>query len=178
MPNLLRQLRKRNKWHWNQPLSWLDEGDVPADPLANLETTKNTLSVFEVDDDISKIERIAAAMAGQSTNGPEEFDYIIFDQSILSEVGIKILKSNGQTPDNEVNSWHYDLTEISVTKLASLAKHIVPSTKSRQILSKRVKEVFIENARMGKIQWDKVTIKKSEMDKLREEIEQKRSGNK
>lgn len=173
MPNLLRQLRKKNRWHWSQPLSWLDEGDVPADPLANLETKKNTLSVFEIDNDISRIERIAAAMAGQSNEGPKvEFEYVIFDQSILGEIGIKIVNSDGQTPDSEVNSWHRDLTELSVTKLSSLAKRIVPIAKSRQVLPKRVREVFIENVRAKNIQWDKVTIGKSEKDKLLAEIDQ------
>ncbi|GEM_PF-642040 len=177
MPTLLRQLRKKNRWFINAPLDWLEEGDVPADSLANLETKDNLLSVFQIDGDVEKnIKRIAAAFAGQSQKGAnEEFECVIFDSAVLGEIGITYVKSEGETPDKEVNSWHYDLIELSAAKLADLAKHLLPNSEPHRILAKEVLSSLIESGANDMIDWEKVTMPKKERDKILNEIEKRKN---
>ena len=158
MPRLLRHLRKKNRWQSDEPLLWLEEGDIPADPLDNLSTLQNKLSVFEVNDDLSRIERVAAAMATRKEL-IQEFDYIVFDQELLEEIGIAINLVGGDTPDNKANSWHRDLIQLSATKLVELAKRLVPTTEPDQILPKRIREVLINIVASGEIDWNQVNLK-------------------
>jgi len=62
MPLLLHTVRQ-NRWLKAEAKPWLDKGDVPADPIGDLRTNGNRLSVWELVPDRSNLERIVRAIA-------------------------------------------------------------------------------------------------------------------
>lgn len=161
MPKLFRALLKKNKWFWDGPLPWLEPGDIPADPLEHLTPNQFRLSVYEVNDDRSRIERVAAAIAAKRPGDIDNVEFVVFDQSILDEVGIQIdTAAPGDTCDAEVNIWHRDMINISANKLVAFAKRIVPTVQSDWVLAKKIHEVILESIRMSRYEWSKVNLKK------------------
>lgn len=104
-------------------MDWLPERELQADPLSDLGTNSNELSVYHVVIDESNLDRIIASFVANSEQ-LSHFDFAIFDENIISELGINIKKSKGELPDEQVNNWHSDLYELSATKLVILAKAI------------------------------------------------------
>lgn len=123
MPFILRTIRK-SRWYDSETLPWLPEGDIQADPLGDLVTKGNQLSVWLVDDDRSNLEQILTALAATRDHAAN-LDYLLFDLQILSETRIRIRQSMGGTPDKEVNDSHRDLVEVSSLRLVELVKRVL-----------------------------------------------------
>ena len=116
MPLLLRKIRK-NRW-----FLYLLEGEIPADPLVDLATSANRLSVWYIEADRSNLERVQVALA---SNGEyvSNFDYALFEDRLLEGLNVKISQTVGSTPDESANvEWHRDVEELSASKLAEIAK--------------------------------------------------------
>lgn len=139
MPLVLRQVRS-NRWYSREECPWLAEGELQADPLGDLQTNENMLSVWFVEDDKSNFRRIITALAA-NRDYVQNFDYILIDEWILHEIGIKFKNSEAVTPDEDANSkWHYDLIELSAQKLTYLAKAILDTAEPQRISKKQVKQ--------------------------------------
>lgn len=124
MPKFLRQVNQNN-WYVENIKPWLAKGDIPADSLKDVQTTKNELSLWLVYDDLSNLERLAAALVAHR-NYTKPFDYILFDVHIPDSLGIEFINKPGNTLDDEANnSWHYDLLTLSGAKLVSLIFAVV-----------------------------------------------------
>ena len=162
----MRALLKKLDWFLEEPISWLSTGDIPADPLGQLATKKNTLSVYEVNDDQYRIERVAAALAANRKD-IDTIEYFTFDQSILERVGISLRDVKGDTCDEEVNSWHRDMIEISGNNLLTFAKQVVQIIPSDFVVKPRVRELIIDSLRTDRYVYSKVQL--SSKDKLLEE---------
>lgn len=104
-------------------MSWLPDGELPADPLNDLGTQSNELSVYHITANRSNLDRVIAALAA-NTDNLSNIDFAVFDENVISELGIKIKKSKGKSPDDQVNNWHSDLYELTATKVLSLARAI------------------------------------------------------
>jgi hypothetical protein len=119
-PLLLRKIEK-NRW---MKMPYVPAGDVPADALRDLQTGSNNLSVWHVEEDSSNLERIVLAIAA-TRDAVTNLDYALFGYEVLAETNIKIKSSVGNSPDEIANAtWHRDLTELSVSQIANLAKAI------------------------------------------------------
>ena len=141
MPFLLRAIR-RNRWRPELP-TWLGSDDVPADPLGDLSTLDNKLSVWYVDDAQQNLGRVSAAIAA-GREKIDKLDYALIDIDTLTRLGSESKKTPGESPDDHANkNWHYDLHRLSGKALTSLAKAILPKTESRaRLLPKKVKELI------------------------------------
>lgn len=96
MPLVLRKIRK-SKWYKTERVSWLEEGQLQADALADLKTTNNELSVWHIEDDKSNLEEVVAALAA-NCDDVSNLDYALFDQQLLSEIDIRIKATKGGSP--------------------------------------------------------------------------------
>jgi hypothetical protein len=67
MPFILRTIRK-DRWYRIEDVPWLEEGDIHADPLADLNTKANELSVWLIEDDRSNLNRVVSALAATRTH--------------------------------------------------------------------------------------------------------------
>jgi hypothetical protein len=148
MPLLLRKVRQ-NRWYKEPAAPLLAVNDAPADCMADLGTQQNLLSVWEVSEDRSNVERIVRALAigGQSI---DHMGYVLFDRSLLDLTGIETIKSPGNTLDEAANPWHVDL-RVSAKKLALLANAILNHGESGAVLKKRLRELVAEGIRQKQI---------------------------
>lgn len=142
MPLLLRMVRE-NRWYKAEAADWLQRGDVPADPIGDLPTRKNQLSVYEVMPDRSNLERIVRALA-LTKDKVADTGFVLFDSELLPELGINTSASEpGQTPDREANGWHRDLTDLSGNRLVALTRAILERGESGTVLKKRLTELVL-----------------------------------
>ena len=147
MPLLLRTVRQ-NRWHKQTAQPFLDKDDVPADPLGDLRTTENRLSVWIVSEDRSNLERVVRAVAVLKDRIEAE-GYVLFDSKILDDAGIEVLDIPGGSPDKDANAWHQGDLVLSGNKLVALAKGILLHGNSGQILKLRMKELISEGVQQG-----------------------------
>jgi len=130
VPFLLRGIRK-GKWNKAYP-EWLADDEFPADPVCDFNTSRNMLSLYMVEDlSEHNISRTIAALAltkikpkHKDHQRIENYDYIAFDFGLISNIGMTLEKSDGQTLDEGINANHYNLIELSVQRLTILAREI------------------------------------------------------
>lgn len=142
MAKLLRKV-KQNRWYRTESQPLLDIGDVPADPLGDLSTSQNRLSVYRVDEGVANVERIARALAvgGQHL---DNVSYVLFNASILEKASIGLDPTDGATVDSVVNKCHADLTDLTGKKLVALTRLILLEGESDTVLKKRIVELVRE----------------------------------
>lgn len=137
---------------------WLPENYPLADALLDLKTEKNKLSVYQVGypasnlddlnlDENQELKRVIIALAS-NRKYVTNFDYTLIDLNLLKELGIVPHKSNGDTPDDYINrSHHYDIVELSVTKLLALAKLIQTERRWKRVKEAHVRKHLIAGAK-------------------------------
>ena len=147
MPKLLRKSENK-KWLPLEKATWLSQGDIQADPVGDLATKGNTLSLYELEDGQANLNRIIAALAATRGN-VQHFEYTLIERSDIESLGIKIKKTKGMTADEGVNDCHYDLFELSGYQIVSLAKMIFLKGARTQMLKDDVRKEIIESVRQG-----------------------------
>lgn len=135
MPLLLRAIRK-NRWYKDN-LPWLPEGDIQADPLGDLVTGSNTLSVWLVQDDKSNLNDVLLAL-GASKDTSSHLDYTIFDLNLLASIDIKLVINAGKTPYAKANCWHRDLVELTANKIIKLAESLLENAEIKRFPEKEM----------------------------------------
>ena len=145
-------LRVIRQSHWFN-LEWLPAGELQGDTLRDLQTSNNTLSVYEVrvEDDQ---ERVAVALAA-NRRYLAVLDYAIFDDSNFNSIGIIAEPREGETPDAVVNQRRYNLMNLTIGRLAYLAQEVSRGTHSR-IPEKVVKFRISEGIETGMISREKL----------------------
>lgn len=171
MSFLLRKIRK-NKWYKTETISWLLPGEFQSDPLCDLNTTENKLSVYRVEDDCSNLERVVSALAANCEK-IANFDCILFDEKILNNVGIKSEQTKGDTPDEVVNNCHLDLIELSALKLVELAKQALNQGEVKRFLPQDITELLVDSIQKGYINKAKMRLKSTEIEKIDKLIQDK-----
>lgn len=116
---LLRIIRT-NRWIAAQKsATWLQPGEIIADTMADFTTIEGKISLYRVNLDLSNLARIVAALAVNRDN-PDHFDYCTINFDTLTHAGFKLGQTPGKTRDEEVNSLHYDLIELTTQRLLEL----------------------------------------------------------
>ena len=153
MPLLLRAIRK-NRWYMSDDIPWLPKGEIQADPLGDLATGNNTLSVWQVEDDNSNLKQVIAALAS-NRDSISNLDYAVFDIDLLADTGIKVKINQGATPYEMANFWHRDLVELTATKLVKLAETMLIHSCRERIPEKTV------------LNWIKDAVENGQIDKTK-----------
>jgi hypothetical protein len=124
MPFYLRAINK-NRWRRSAPPPLLPEGDLPAQPLADLvPRPEENLSLWYIDDEKINLDRVAAAIAS-SRDRIDKLDYALFAQEVVGNLGITIVQSPGESPDEHANiSWHWEVIDLTASQVVRLAKEI------------------------------------------------------
>lgn len=162
VPFILRKIRK-SKWYKHERVPWLAEGELQADALGDLQTSNNELSVWQVEDDRSNLERIITALAANSDH-ISNLDYALFDAQVLLELNIQSKHSRGNTPDEEANVWHLDLIQLSAQKLMKLAKAIMTDGEKVRFLPKELLQSIRQAMTSGQI--DRAKLKQDVLVKV------------
>ncbi len=168
MAYLLRKIRK-SRWYRTKDIAWLPDNELQADALDDLRTTCNELSVYYIDENESNLDRVLAALAANADN-PSHVDFAIFDQTILSDIGISCKGSRGELPDEQVSNWHNDLYELSASKLLELALAIKATARIERKGYRQILELVAESLVIGRIDPARLKWKKKYIDKVDEII--------
>ncbi len=99
---------------------WLPEGELVADTLKELRTTRGALSVYKVDSNKQNFDRVISAYAC-TRNSLKDIDYVLLPLEVI-EATFDISATPGQTADDEVNIMHLDIIHLSASKLLILAR--------------------------------------------------------
>ena len=121
MKQFLRSIRE-SKWLNCSNTDEYKKGDLRGDALVTIKTSCCQLSVFRVNDGNDR-QRVITALAATRDN-VDRLDYAIFEDSALNLLGITVEKTYGHTPDVVANELHYQLGELTATRLAQLAEII------------------------------------------------------
>ena len=149
MPLLLRKVTKP-KWNHSLDLSWLRQGEMPADPMADLKTEDNKLSLWHVEDDESNLDQVVTAIAA-TRDYLDNVDYVLLDQRDMLHLDIHVAKTTGDTPLSEANLWHCDLTHLSAHKLVELAEVMWERCRIERRLKKAVRRLLVGAVESGRI---------------------------
>lgn len=170
MSLILRVIRQHR---WDRPASgdWLDDDDVPADPMADFaNTNENRLPIWLVDDEKTNLKQIVVAMAGNREK-LDKLDYVLFPQAYLDAAEIVREVAHGDTPDNEANAWHRDLVKLSANKVVALMKMVWKRDNEQERIAKAdVRAGIVDAVLEGRIPLRKLSRK------LRAAIEPLSSG--
>jgi hypothetical protein len=148
----LRKIRF-NKWYPREEYPWLRDGELQADPIGDLATSRGNLSVWCMEDSESNLDRIITALAA-NCDSLAALDYILFSDEILSRLGIEIERSEATTPDEGVNRWHRDLVRLSAQKLVKLATAIVDNMDNlepKRVPKNHIRRLISEAVDSGRI---------------------------
>ena len=135
MSSFLRLIRG-GRWLKFPDVDWLQDGELQGDAFSDLQTSGGKLSIFKVDDETDK-QRVVIALAA-NRDDVDVLDYAVFEDSNLASQGIVPDIQEGETPDKEANQLHYELRNMTVTRLAQLAE-VVAAGEHKRILKKQIK---------------------------------------
>jgi hypothetical protein len=105
---------------WVEAQAELD-APVPADPLGDLRTDNNELSVWEVADDLADLDDLIAAMASVFESLSSCDVALVSEDSVLSR-GIGWRSSRGHTRIARAEARHRDLHSLTGVDLVSIAE--------------------------------------------------------
>ena len=141
MPRFLRKVRKAR---WASP-SWVTEREAShrqGDALIDLSTTKNCLSVYQVDSD-EKLRQVVTGLAAGSDN-LGHVDYMIIEGELLDVIGLQAIPSDGETPHAEANLLHRDIVDLTADDILNLT-HSISADDVCRVLRPKVR-VLIQHA--------------------------------
>ena len=162
MAFIFRQVRK-NRWYKGEAESSLSIDDVPADPLGDLQTKSNELSIWFIDDEKSNLEQVASALAA-GRDSSANLDYALLDFKYFGKLKFKHKSSRGGTLDNRINEYHIDIIELSGRKLVRLAKTFFRYAEIQRMPEKKVLELIKKAIQSQQI--DSTKIKSAIIEKI------------
>ncbi|MDR1089538.1 MAG: hypothetical protein LBL79_00545 [Prevotella sp.] len=106
--------------------------DIKEPPTADaitgcLRTTKNTLSVWRINNEAELEEAVLAIAAGQDRL--ETIDVVMLDDDYFVKCDIVIEETEGLTPVVDLKNTHVDLCSLDFWSIGMVAEHIVESIK-------------------------------------------------
>ncbi len=147
-------VRRINRAKWNQN-NIEDKDDVQADAITGcLRTSTNDLSVWKIKDEAGLNDAILALITGKRQEKLSTLHYILIDESIISEKGLILNKTNGDTAVSELVETHLDISELTYKKLGIVKSIVLDSIKSKQSSSfsrKQLKELITEAISGGRL---------------------------
>jgi len=152
LPFIIRVSRNKNNWIIPEQF---EDGQIPGDVLKDLNTEKNTLSLFRLENK-EALKRFVPAFAS-SRNKEDKFDYILFDSALLKDFEPYFDESKkSNLPDHEVNKWHFDITTLSAQNILSLAEKLINNSERCRISVKDVNKQIIKAVDAGWVQLEDI----------------------
>jgi len=146
---------------------WLNPQDIPADPLGDLKTDGNSLSIWQIEDDKSNLEYILVGLIANRAK-IDKLEYGLFNPQVPNNLGIYVDdKELGKLPIPEINGFHRNLTLLSADKLTELAKSIFPVISRERIYKEQAIEKILYAYNHGTLHSDRLNkAMKAEINKL------------
>ena len=143
MPSYLRTIVKR-RWDTAPDVPWLRPNELKADAFRDLATSDGRLSIWELSEEV-EANRVVAT---RETLGV--VDYVVFDGNELQFAGFSVEKSDGVTPDERINGFHYDIALLTTHRLVALADLLAKGEKGR-LPQKFIREALQDGLDSGRL---------------------------
>jgi hypothetical protein len=137
--DLLTLIKKRNWDHVELP--WLPAGEIQADPIGDLRTKGNRLSVWHIEEDESNLSTVLVGLVANRAK-IDKLEYGLFSEDLVAQVGLKMEETPGELQMQEANPWHRDLVELSGSSLVRLATALFPSLRRKLLLEDEAKDLL------------------------------------
>lgn len=131
MPVFARMIA-RAKWEQNADLR---ECEIAADAVTgDLRTTQNRLSFWHCGvGETVEFERAALAMAA-ARDRLDRMDIVYLDEDRIRTSGLRTQMTPGSTPVSSLRSFHIDVAELDLTRLATIARMIATAHRANAVL--------------------------------------------
>ena len=146
-------MTRQGRWLKYPDLEWLQPDELQSDALLDLQSKDNRLSVYRAEGE-EEAKQVVIALAA-NRESLSNLDYALFEDSALVSTGIAIQQQDGETPDDEVNKLHYDLSNLTVGRLAALAQAVASGAHTR-VPRKNIQAGLQEAMRSGTLDEDKM----------------------
>ncbi len=147
MPFLLRKVR-RGRW----VLAAEGTGELPAEPLTDLNAASNRLSLWLVADDGSNLLEIITALATQADE-ISNVDVAVFDEGLVSSFAGGIEGSSGATALVGTADFHRDLVELKAATLLDVAEVLRYQAEFKHFPRPTVRAALLDAVAAGRIEW-------------------------
>lgn len=153
--------RKFSRAKWVKP-SFIKDDDIPADAITLcLKTADNKLSLWDCTEQKLSIEDVVLALAtGLKVDKLEKMHVIAFQKDELHAAGLTLVSSDGETQVVDMVDRHMDLVELTLSKLANLAKimanQIDTERHCHSFTRKEVAKILNDSIVAGRITIDKL----------------------
>ena len=139
-----------NRWAKDGDYSWVPDGDLHADPLADLMALNNSLSLWHIEDDLSNMDDVIVALAA-NMDIVQSIDYLIFSSDAVAAADIGYRQTPGKTPFEPAQKWHYDLVNVSALRLVALAKAVFASSEAERRPRHEILGLLADAVKSGRV---------------------------
>jgi hypothetical protein len=141
MPYVIRKVDAVTKWELGDKYD--SKAPIKADPIGELKTTEDTLSVYVVDElydesENKDIEHIVIACATNREFGFDKFACVIANMEELLQNGISMDPSpdTGLTPVEKANKQHWNIINLKASDLEKLARIFLNNVNDKRNIRK------------------------------------------
>lgn len=161
MKYYFRKIDKSNLWDKpnKQILPWLEDGDIPADPLTrDFKTDNNSISIYLIDNFDEHIDRVVSALAS-TRDQISKMDYITGSIEIIKNIGVVLDVIDGKTGDEFVNSLHRDMANLTTEKAALFVNAMIEKGHAGRAYKKDISSMILNEVEKGNINREKINRK-------------------
>ncbi len=127
------------------------DSPLPADPLADLNTVDNSLSVWAIQDDLRNLPEIVTGLSA-TREYMSNMDVVLVREENLSEIGIDIGPSPARTPLAGVDAFHCDLIGLTAAAIVSLAETLRRHGLFYRFSEKKVRDLLVAAINAGRLE--------------------------
>ncbi|MBE1427008.1 hypothetical protein H4684_003692 [Desulfomicrobium macestii] len=150
------------KWRQNNIISG---ADASADAITNcMKTTSNKLSTWKIENSDKINEAVLATISNFQKF--DKTDYIILEETFLSDNGLKIIPFPGNTPVYDLIDTHYDIVDLTYSSLGILKNQVIEHIKAEKVIRITARE-------SKKILLKAIDEQRVDIDKLHPELQSK-----
>ena len=158
MPHIARMVKAAR---WEASPEERSSGELPADPLGDLRTSGNALSVYVLDDRVVQVDSVMTAHAA-TKDRPANIDCLILDAQHLEKLALQQEDTAGTTPNAEVNRLHRNFTGLTARTLVELCELFFRHGEIEGLLKKQIKKQIVDGIRSGAIERGRLNKRISE----------------
>lgn len=145
---------------WEASPEERSSGELPADPLGDLRTRGNALSVYVLDRP-AQVDSVMTALAA-TRDHPANADCVLLDTEHLDKLALRQQTREGETPNAEVNHLHRNLMDLTATALVKLGELFFRHGEFEMRLKKQMKRQIVDSIRSGAIDQERLNRKMRE----------------
>lgn len=152
----------RNRWPQNNEDNVFE---IASDAITNcLKSSKNTLSVWEIDDE-NKLDEAVLALSANFQH-LESIDVIILDGKDLIKANVNFRHTKGITPVKDLEHKHIDLCDLNYFSIGIIAEHI-----AQRIVCNKIKRYNVSD--LKRIIKDAIATNRLRIEDLNESVAKK-----